>query len=107
MIKQISSLYQLSPAASISAFGSGLIHSTWKISDPPRVYILQKINHQVFKEPQLITDNIDAIAAFLEEKHPEYFFVTPAKTIDGQSMLHIPGEGYYRVFPFVPDSHTY
>lgn len=107
MIRQISSSYQLSPAASISAFGSGLIHRTWKIVDPPRVYILQKINHQVFKEPQQIADNIAAIAAFLEKNHPEYLFVAPAKTIDGQSMLTIPDDGYYRVFPFVPDSHTY
>jgi Ser/Thr protein kinase RdoA (MazF antagonist) len=107
MFEKILSSYQLSADATISPYGSGLIHRTWRVSDPPHDYILQKINHHVFKQPQQIAHNINAIATFLKEAHPEYFFIAPIRTKDSQSILFIPGDGHYRLFPFVNDSYTY
>jgi Ser/Thr protein kinase RdoA (MazF antagonist) len=107
MFENVLSSYQLSPHATVALYGGGLIHRTWKIHDPPHDYILQRINHQVFKQPQQIVDNIVAIAAFLEETHPEYLFVAPLRTKDDQPILHIPDDGYYRLLPFVKNSCTY
>ena len=107
MPEQVLPLYRITTEAIIQTHGSGLIHGTWKIIDNSKEYILQRINHKIFKEPQLIANNIQAISSWLEKNHPEYFFVAPIKTETGESILHIPHEGYFRLFPFVKNSHTH
>jgi Ser/Thr protein kinase RdoA (MazF antagonist) len=106
MFEQVLSSYGINTQAIIKPHGSGLIHNTWKIFDHSKDYILQKINHGVFKEPQYIAQNIRIIASWLQKNHPEYFFVAPVETKNDGSLLHIPGQGYFRLFPFVKDSHT-
>jgi len=107
MLEKVLPLYSIKDTATIQSFGSGLIHNTWKIEDRSKEYILQRINHEVFKEPSFIADNITRISSWLEKNHPEYFFVAPLKTKRKESIVHIPGEGFFRLFPFVKDSHTH
>ena len=90
----------------IDSFGSGLINNTWKIVNGEKNYILQRINHQVFKYPEHIAHNIHLIAAYLKEKHPDYFFVVPIPTKEHEETLFNNKHGYFRLFPFVPNSHT-
>ena len=90
----------------IVAFGSGLINNTWQITNAHDVYILQRINTTVFKEPVAIAQNIQMISLYLEKHYPEYLFVVPVKTITGDEMFYDEQEGYFRMFPFVPGSHT-
>ncbi len=88
------------------AFGSGLINNTWKVTAPGNEYILQRINHAVFKEPTAIADNISLISAYLTKNHPDYKFVSPVTSRDGHEMIFQEGEGYFRMFPFVTGSHA-
>lgn len=90
----------------VNAFGSGLINSTWTIEKGGEKYILQKINDAIFKKPEDIAWNIDLLDSYLGEHHEDYLFTSPVKTTDGKSMLHIEGDGYYRIFAFVPNSHS-
>jgi len=107
MLEKVLPLYSIKDTATIQSFGSGLIHNTWKIEDRSKEYILQRINDEVFKEPSFIADNITRISSWLEKNHPEYFFVAPLKTKREESVVHIPGEGFFRLFPFVKDSRTH
>jgi Ser/Thr protein kinase RdoA (MazF antagonist) len=88
-----------------SVFGNGLINHTWKLQYGSEDYILQTINLLVFPDPWAIASNIDAIAQYLFEQHPEYLFVRPKKTKAGDSMIMVNGV-YFRIFPFVKDSHA-
>jgi Ser/Thr protein kinase RdoA (MazF antagonist) len=91
----------------IQPFGSGLINTTWKVLHGDHAYILQRINHHVFRQPTLIADNISYIGSYLQQHAPEYFFVQPVYTIDDKGLV-ITAEGdYYRLQPFVPGSHSY
>ena len=90
----------------IKTFGSGLINHTWKVSANGNMYILQKINNQVFKQPQAIAGNIDLIAAYLQLHYPEYNFTSPVLTIDGKSMVIYNNEGFFRLFDFVEGSSS-
>ena len=92
--------------AEIKPFGNGLINHTWTVQTASNNYILQKINHQIFKNPNLIAENIKLISDFLLQNHPKYLFVTPIKTLDNKELLFIEDDGYYRMFPFVVNSHT-
>ena len=61
----------------VEAFGSGLINNTWKVTASGNEYILQRVNHAVFKEPADIANNISLIGAYLRKNHPDYIFVSP------------------------------
>jgi Ser/Thr protein kinase RdoA (MazF antagonist) len=87
-------------------FGSGLINHTWKVSASNGDFILQKVNDTVFKDPGAIANNIRLIAGHLKEYHPDYSFMAPLTTIDGQDLYHAEGEGYFRLFPFFNGSHS-
>jgi hypothetical protein len=90
----------------IQTFGSGLINHTWVIKYEDRQYILQKINHHVFKNPQDIADNIRVVSDYLKHYFPNYLFVTPILSIGNKDVV-LDGENYYRVFPFVKNSVTF
>jgi Ser/Thr protein kinase RdoA (MazF antagonist) len=92
---------------SIQSFGSGLINHTWKISGKKGDYILQKINTEVFSKPDLITNNINALAEYLDAHFPDYLFIHLVPTRDGKTMAHHSQNGYYRLWPFVMGSHHY
>jgi Ser/Thr protein kinase RdoA (MazF antagonist) len=89
----------------VDSFGSGLINNTWKVITKDKVYILQRINHSVFKEPASIAHNIKLISNFLKAIHPEYLFVAPLTSNEGEEMIYLK-EGYFRLFPFVTGSHS-
>jgi Ser/Thr protein kinase RdoA (MazF antagonist) len=90
----------------VEAFGSGLINNTWKVTASGNEYILQKVNNAVFKEPAAIANNISLIGAYLRKNHPDYKFVSPVTSEEGDEMIYHEKEGYFRMFPFVPGSHS-
>lgn len=90
----------------VSPVYQGLINNTWKVAVNGHAYIVQKLNQHVFKNPEEISYNISQVAEYLAKHHPEYFFVAPLKTGAGESIIKKDGVGYFRVFPYVKDSHT-
>ena len=91
----------------IRPFGSGLINTTWKVAHGDKSYILQRINHQVFKQPAVIAQNIRYIGQYLQQQSPDYFFVQPVYTRDDQGLVITDSGDYYRLQPFVKDSRSY
>jgi hypothetical protein len=90
----------------IQPFGTGLINDTWLIKKDDEEYILQRINHNVFKDPYAISNNIRSIGNYLQQYFPGYFFVMPIQSTKKQDIVQS-GEDFYRIFPFVKDSVTY
>ncbi|HJS54527.1 MAG TPA: aminoglycoside phosphotransferase family protein [Chitinophagaceae bacterium] len=105
MLETILKEFGIDTDAAVRPFGSGLINNTWIIEDGEKEFILQRINHNVFKRPEDIATNISLIGDYLEENHPGYLFVFPSKTISGELMIKN-DEGYFRLFPFIKNSHT-
>ncbi|MGN6615564.1 MAG: phosphotransferase enzyme family protein [Ilyomonas sp.] len=106
MTETVLSAYDLNNNVSIVPFGDGLINDTWKIIDGNKSFILQKINTAVFKKPELISENIADVADYLAIHYPDYFFPALCKTADGKDMVYVEGEGHFRMFPFIENSHT-
>lgn len=106
MVDQILLLYGIQfTDAKIEQFGDGLINHTWKVSAAGKEYILQQVNDAVFKNPLAIDQNISRLKDFLKVKHPEYLFVSPISTISGETLIQHQF-GYFRLFPFIPGSHS-
>ncbi len=106
MINEVLPAYGCSPNSIVIAFGNGLINDTWKVEDGSKNYILQRINTDIFKRPEFISENVHSIAKYLSIHYPDYFFLTPIKTLAGEDLVFSKGDGYYRMFPFVNNSHT-
>ena len=75
----------------------GLINSTYSIQTNKGAYILQCINHSVFKNPSAIDDNINAISSYLQKNNPSYLFTHLVPTLNGNTLVQWEG-GYYRAF---------
>lgn len=100
----------------IKALGNGLINDTLKVSTAGAGcpdYVLQRINHLIFKDVNLLQHNIDVVTSHIRAKLQKagvadidrkvlYFLKTDA----GQS-YYFDGASYWRVSVFIPDSVTH
>lgn len=86
-------------------FGTGHINSTWLVSlkNGGEEFILQSINQNVFKEPEIIAENVKLVADFLEKNYPEYLFVKAIPTRDGKEMALVEGV-YWRLTRYIKNS---
>ncbi|MEO5999836.1 MAG: aminoglycoside phosphotransferase family protein [Chitinophagaceae bacterium] len=107
MTKRILAEFGLDPDQyHIKVYGSGLINHTWRITNLHNDYILQRINNKVFVQPLDIAFNIHTIAEYFKKHHPDYLFTVPIQTVNHQEMVYDKEEGYFRLFPFIRNSHT-
>lgn len=107
IIERVLQAYGLDPRQSqVESLTSGLINNTWKVTYGGKQYILQRINHHVFKKPLEVAENIRRIADYLKKHSPSYLFVSPVPNLEGTDIHVEEAEGYFRVFPFINGSHT-
>lgn len=88
----------------VAPFGEGHINTTFLITTDKNKYILQKINHSVFKDVEALMNNIKVVTSFISSKGKETMNVIPSK--DGKLFKEKDGE-YYRVLEFVKDTVCY
>ncbi|RDC57526.1 aminoglycoside phosphotransferase family protein [Pedobacter chinensis] len=86
----------------IVQIGSGLINRTYLLSPllQDKKFILQNINTAVFQDPQAIAKNLKAVSDYLAKNYPDYLFIKPITTVDGEEMAYVNHE-YWRMLPFV------
>lgn len=100
----------------IKPLGSGLINDTYKVttsgSEVPD-YVLQRINHAIFQNVDMLQNNIQAVTEHirckLEEKHEEdidrkVLHFIPCET--GKT-YYFDGNNYWRIMVFIPRAQTY
>lgn len=104
-MQQVLAQYGFTGDVALNSISSGLINHTWLIDTGTSCFVLQRINQQVFNNPQAIAHNIRQLGNYLRQQHPDYIFTHPVPTIDGQDMAEIAGE-QYRLFVYVNGSHT-
>jgi thiamine kinase-like enzyme len=97
--------YNIEPPFYAEPIGSGLIHKTWKVRTAAAEYILQQVNHNVFTKPADIEYNNNLLEGYLKQYYDNYVIVFPLADLKGKKLIKFDGF-YYRLFPFVQDSHT-
>jgi thiamine kinase-like enzyme len=103
ILQQYGSQFQ---SASLETISGGLINQTWKIAINGECFILQRINDNVFKEPQKIATNVRLLADHLTAIESDYFLLSAIKTESGEELACEEGNGYFRLTPFVKNSKT-
>lgn len=100
----------------IKPLGAGLINDTYKVTtveaSAPN-YVLQRINHAIFQNVEMLQANISAVTAHIRKKLEEQgeedierkvlHFLTAD---NGKTYWH-DGENYWRVMVFIPNAKTY
>lgn len=98
--------YGLGPAAfSVETVGSGYIHDTFLLSGE-RKYILQRVNKNVFRDPEAIASNLRHAGAFLQQHHPDYTFLRAVENKSGDTMTYDAESYPWRIFPFIEGTFT-
>jgi len=99
----------------VEPFGNGHINDTfWAINaEGEPKYILQRINHHIFKDVDMLQNNIHIVTSHIRKKliasgetdvERKVLTFLPAK--DGK-FYHFDGDSYWRVCLYIPDSKTY
>ena len=84
-------------------FGHGHINYTYKITtDTGHEYILQRINKNVFKDPESLMENVSAVSEFLRKRVSDPRSALHFIPADGGKFYHKDSRGeYWRVYEFV------
>lgn len=85
--------------------GSGHINFTYLVKGPS-TFILQRINTNVFRQPELIASNLREAADFLAQHAPDYLFLAAIRTTSGEEMAFDDQGQPWRLFPYIPDTIT-
>jgi hypothetical protein len=99
-------------------YGFGHINDTYAITyhieqNQPHRYILQRINHNVFKKPEQLMQNVDKVTRFLREKiassggDPDRETLTLILTHTDQTYYKSPDANYWRGYHFIEGAQTY
>lgn len=97
---------------SIEPFGEGHINTTFKVESTEKKYILQKINHNLFKDVKRLMQNIKYVTEYLKEKikerggEVERETLTVVPTVDGEN-FYFDGSSYYRTYIFIEGATCY
>lgn len=106
-MKEILSKFRLeSTPVSCERYGNGHINETYLVvCDDGRKYILQKINHNIFKRPDLLMENVAAVCAHISSKvNDPREAMTVIKTVDGKNFCNDENGCYWRVYDFITGS---
>lgn len=84
----------------------GLINSTHIVyTKEGKEFILQTVNHQIFKDPSAIDQNIQLIGSYLQEHAPHFIFTHLVPAANGNTLTFYEGK-YFRAFEKI-NGHSY
>lgn len=112
----ISHFPEVGEVSEVKPLGSGLINDTFVVRTADAAkpdYVLQRINHAIFQDVDLLQSNIDAVTGKIREtlekegdtdidRHVLHFIPSDS----GKTYYH-DGENYWRMMVFIPDSVTF
>ena len=97
----------------IEDYGNGHINDTFRIETSVRYYLLQRINKNVFKEPEKLMENVKAVTEFIRQQviheggdvYRETLNLI--ENIDGTSYV-VDHEGeYWRMYVYIADAYSF
>ncbi|WP_101445123.1 phosphotransferase enzyme family protein [Pontibacter ramchanderi] len=103
--------------ASVKAYGSGHIHDTYYVQNQSLTlpdYLLQRINHHVFRNVPQLMDNIELVTAHLRKKlaampgrEPDKEVLTLIPTRQHRSYFEDPAGNFWRLYLLLQGTRSY
>ena len=105
----IQQFLQFDQISDIQPVGDGNINDTWRITVENQgniqSFILQRINHRIFRDPAAVMQNIERVTAHIAGSDFPYSSPAPVRTLN-MSLLYENQEGFWRVFPFLDNTYV-
>jgi Ser/Thr protein kinase RdoA (MazF antagonist) len=101
--------FQFSRWLGASPIGNGHINDTYRIdfeeNGHPTAYVLQRLNHEVFRQPEAVMENIYRVTGYLaaQSAYP-LAALAPVPAQSGQTFHLDPAGNYWRVFPLLENT---
>lgn len=99
----------------VHSYGNGHINDTYLVTygdaGTEKKYILQRMNHSIFRNPQALMENVAGVTSYLQEKirerngDPNRETLSVIKTKDGKNYFEDSLHNFWRVFPFIEDTY--
>ncbi|MDX1911567.1 MAG: aminoglycoside phosphotransferase family protein [Saprospiraceae bacterium] len=88
--------------------GKGNINDTYRLdlerSGQTFRFVLQRLNHLVFRQPEQVMDNTLRVCRYLAAQEYPYQLASPLATREGTFLHRDEAGNYWRAFPFIPAS---
>ncbi|NJM25938.1 MAG: aminoglycoside phosphotransferase family protein [Bacteroidia bacterium] len=89
----------------VEALTAGHIHRTLKLTGAA-CFVLQRVNKNVFKHPEVIGANVRAAADHLAEHFPDYSFMSTIRSTAGNDLVYDDAGHPWRLFPYIDHTLT-
>ncbi len=99
--------------SSITENHNGHINDTFVVATNKKRYIVQRINHDVFKNVEGVMSNIVAVLSYMREKvaqrggNPEKDVMTLIKTVEGDNYYKSADGDYFRAYLYLEGTSSY
>lgn len=95
---------------SLQPLGQGLVNDTFLVEyskkNKTEKCVLQRINHEVFRQPEAVMENLQVVATHLSEQEDYPLQILAPLPSDEGAFLFQDEKGYWRVFPFFEDTFS-
>src|SRR5258708_181108 len=89
----------------VERIDTGHIHLTYKLNGKPS-YILQRVNKDVFKRPEIISSNLRLASDYLTKNFPHYLFLRCIPTVDKTDTVYDTKGFPWRLFHYLENTNT-
>ena len=107
----VSQFFDFQHFVSLAPFGTGHINDTYTLEiregEAPKSYLLQRLNHNVFRRPEVVMQNIRLVAEHLSRQDYPLEILAPLTTGDGRLLHRDEAGNFWRVFPFFEKTVTF
>ncbi|MDV3949095.1 serine kinase [Elizabethkingia anophelis] len=93
---------------SIIPINDGHINTTLRVDindNDTQQYILQKINHHIFRKPEVIMHSIDVVNKHLQSAGYEYEILETVPNLEGEFLTIDDKKDYWRMTKFIPNTY--
>ena len=110
-LEVLSQFFEFDRPPDIIPFGGGHINQTFQVNLPTaqgtKHYLLQQINHHVFKQPEMVMSNMDKVARHLSNTTQLPHLLLPVPTLNRTLLATDNKGGYWRILPFITHTKTF
>lgn len=107
----IAAAWGLGPDATFAPLGNGLINRTLQVRDDGRAHVLQRLNTNVFRRPDVLMQNFHRVAAHLGRKRATGSYACAVlglvPTLAGAPALTLADGSWWRMVDYLPDTRTH
>lgn len=92
----------------VEPVSNGLINHSYIVTSDTsgNSFLLQQINHTVFKEPALVQENYELVWSYLKDSGSDFFIPEPKQFIGDLTLFCDSNDNYWRVFEYIYGTET-